>query len=366
MKVAVIVNDMSKVNIDSQLVDASGSLVRSEEKLVEMSNGCICCTLREDLILEVERLAREKRFDYLLIESTGISEPVPVAQTFSFVSEESGVDLSRFAYVDTMVTVVDARNFLNDFGSADDIVDRQLTDDPEDRRPVVNLLTEQVEFANVILLNKTDLATEMELQFLEGLLKKLNPGAQIIRTEQSKAPLRKIVNTGLFNLEVAEQSAGWLKELEGVHIPETETYGFNSFVFRARKPFHPGRFHRFLNEEFPGNVFRSKGFFWLASRPDYALTWSQAGGSLRYEMMGTWWAGKPGAERMMHPVFVQNKDFIEKDWDSIWGDRKQELVFIGRQIDPAVITRALERCLLRDWEEEMFWEGESFYDPFPS
>lgn len=366
MKVAVIVNDMSEVNIDSQLVDASGSLVRSEEKLVEMSNGCICCTLREDLILEVERLAQEKRFDYLLIESTGISEPVPVAQTFSFVSEESGVDLSRFAYVDTMVTVVDARNFLNDFGSADDIVDRQLTDDPSDRRPVVNLLTEQVEFANVILINKTDLATEVELQFLEGLLKKLNPDAHILRTEQSKAPLKEIINTQRFNLEEAEESAGWLKELEGIHVPETETYGFNSFVFNARKPFHPKRFHRFLNEEFPGNVFRSKGFYWIASRPNDVLTWGQAGGSFRYEKIGTWWAGKSAVDRMMNPVFTQNQALIEKDWDKTWGDRKQELVFIGQQVNENSIRRALERCLLRDWEVEMFWEGESFDDPFPN
>jgi G3E family GTPase len=365
LKVAVIVNDMSEVNIDSQLVDAAGSLVRSEEKLVEMSNGCICCTLREDLMLEVERLAKENRFDYLLIESTGISEPVPVAQTFSFVSEESGVDLSRFAYVDTMVTVVDARNFLDDFGSGDNILDRQLTDDPNDRRPVVNLLTEQVEFANVILLNKTDLATEMELQFLEGLMKKLNPDARILRTEQGKAPLREIVNTGLFNLEAAENSAGWLKELEGVHVPETETYGFNSFVFRARKPFHPERFYHFLNEDFPGSVFRSKGFFWLASRPTDVLNWSQAGGSLRYETIGTWWAGKPLHQRIQNPYFMENREAIEENWDHVWGDRKQELVFIGQKINHEAITRALERCLLRDWEEDMYWDGEAFVDPFP-
>lgn len=365
LKVAVIVNDMSEVNIDSQLVEAGGNLVRAEEKLVEMSNGCICCTLREDLMLEVERLAQENRFDYLLIESTGISEPVPVAQTFSFVSEESGGDLSRFAYVDTMVTVVDARNFLDDFSSADNILDRQLTDDPNDRRPVVNLLTEQVEFANVILLNKTDLATEAELLFLEGLMKKLNPDARILRSEMGHIPPKEILNTGLFNLEVAENSAGWLKELEGVHTPETETYGFNSFVFRARKPFHPERFFKFLNEDFPGNIFRSKGFFWLASRPNEALTWSQAGGSLRYEVMGSWWVAKPLRDRLKNSFYLENQELIEETWDNLWGDRKQELVFIGQQIDPQFIAQALERCLLRDWEVEDFQEGVAFNDPFP-
>jgi G3E family GTPase len=366
LKVAVIVNDMSEVNIDSQLVEAGGNLVRAEEKLVEMSNGCICCTLREDLMLEVERLAQENRFDYLLIESTGISEPVPVAQTFSFISEESGVDLSRFAYVDTMVTVVDARNFIDDFSSADSILDRQLTDDPNDRRPVVNLLTEQVEFANVILLNKTDLATEEELLFLEGLMKKLNPDARILRSEMGHIPPKEILNTGLFNLEVAENSAGWLKELEGVHTPETETYGFNSFVFRARKPFHPERFFKFLNEDFPGNIFRSKGFFWLASRPHEALTWSQAGGSLRYEVIGSWWVAKPLHERLKNPFYLENQELVEGAWDNLWGDRKQELVFIGQQIDPQLIAQALERCLLRDWEVEDFKEGVAFTDPFPN
>lgn len=341
LKVAVIVNDMSEVNIDSQLVEAGGNLVRAEEKLVEMSNGCICCTLREDLMLEVERLAQENRFDYLLIESTGISEPVPVAQTFSFISEESGVGLSRFAYVDTMVTVVDARNFIDDFSSADSILDRQLTDDPNDRRPVVNLLTEQVEFANVILLNKTDLATEEELLFLEGLMKKLNPDARILRSEMGHIPPKEILNTGLFNLEVAENSAGWLKELEGVHTPETETYGFNSFVFRARKPFHPERFFKFLNEDFPGNIFRSKGFFWLASRPHEALTWSQAGGSLRYEVIGSWWVAKPLRERLQNSFYLENQELIEGTWDNLWGDRKQELVFIGQQIDPQLIAQGL-------------------------
>lgn len=366
IKAAVIVNDMSEVNIDSQLVDASGALVRSEEKLVEMSNGCICCTLREDLILEVERLAKEERFDYLFIESTGISEPAPVAQTFHFISEESGVDLSRFAYIDAMVTVVDCYNFLQDYGSNERLPDRNLNEDPADNRPIVDLLTDQIEFANILLLNKTDLVAAKDVQFLEGLMKKLNPGARIIRSVMGQVPVSELVHTNLFDLEEAENAAGWLKELEGEHIPETETYEFNSFVFRARKPFHPERFYKFLNSDFPGNIFRSKGLFWLASRPAVALSWSQAGGSLRYDEIGFWWASKTMLERIHYPAFFEQQESIEKNWDPLWGDRKQELVFIGQQMDEEGITRALERCLLRDWELEMYHEGEAFQDPFPA
>ena len=365
LRAAVIVNDMAEVNIDSQLVEASGSLVQAEEKLVEMSNGCICCTLREDLMIEVEKLAKEGRFDYILIESTGISEPVPVAQTFSFVSEESGIDLSRFAYIDTMVTVVDSQNFLADFGSSDSIVDRDMADDPLDQRPVVNLLTEQVEFANVVLLNKTDLVTEIELTTLKGLIKSLNPTATILTTQESQVPLNKIMNTGSFDLVEAENSPGWLRELEGDHTPETETYGFNSYIFRAAAPFHPERFFKFLHEGFPGNVYRSKGMFWLASKPDEALVWSQAGGSLRYESVGTWWASKPPQYLAMHPVFQQQRDLIMASWDEDWGDRKQELVFIGQGVNGPSIEAALKRCLLRDWEIEDFHEGVEFRDPFP-
>jgi len=365
LRAAVIVNDMAEVNIDSQLVEASGSLVQAEEKLVEMSNGCICCTLREDLMVEVEKLAQEGRFDYILIESTGISEPVPVAQTFSFISEESGIDLSRFAYIDTMVTVVDSANFLQDFGSADSIVDREMTDDPLDQRPVVNLLTEQVEFANVVLLNKTDLVTEIELTTLQGLIKTLNPTATILTTQESEVPLEKILNTGSFDLVEAENSPGWLRELEGEHTPETETYGFNSYIFRATAPFHPERFFKFLNHDFPGNVYRSKGMFWLASRPGEALVWSQAGGSLRYESVGTWWASKTAEYLALHPTFQQQRELIMATWDENWGDRKQELVFIGQAVNGPRIEAALKRFLLRDWEIEMYHEGEEFRDPFP-
>lgn len=278
LKVAVIVNDMSEVNIDAQLVENENTLSRTEEKLVEMSNGCICCTLREDLIVEVEKLAKAQKFDYLLIESTGISEPIPVAQTFSFKSEDGSIDLSTFSYVDTMVTIVDAFNFLKDFSSPQYLVDRNLTDIDGDNRTIVNLLTDQVEFANVILLNKVDLVTEAELRNLYDILHKLNPEARIIPTKNSEIDLREVINTGLFDFEKAEASAGWIRELENEHTPETEEYGIGSFVFRSKKPFHPERFLAFVQHQFPSNIIRSKGLFWLASRPDQAIIWSSAGG----------------------------------------------------------------------------------------
>ena len=280
LKVAVIVNDMSEVNVDADLVKSENTLSRTEEKLVEMSNGCICCTLREDLMVEVERLAKENRFDYLLIESTGISEPIPVAQTFSFVDEESGVDLSRFSYVDTMVTVVDAFNFFKDFDSPETLMDRDLTDMEDDHRTIVNLLIDQIEFANVILLNKSDLVSKEHLGILKAALHKLNPSSRIIESSYSKVDLSEILNTGLFDFEEAEQSAGWLEELnKEEHTPETEEYGISSFVYRSKKPFNPKRFWNYIENEFPNNAIRSKGLFWMASRPKQALIWSQAGGS---------------------------------------------------------------------------------------
>ena len=244
LKVAVIVNDMSEVNVDANLVKSENVLSRTEEKLVEMSNGCICCTLREDLMDEVERLAKENRFEYLLIESTGISEPVPVAQTFSFVDEENNIDLSKWSYVDTMVTVVDAFNFFKDFGSPETLQDRELTDMEDDFRTIVNLLTDQVEFANIIIINKSDLIEKDDLNFLEATLKKLNPSAQIIKTSFGNVKPEQILNTGLFNFEEAEQNSGWQEELnKKEHTPETEEYGINSFVFRSKKPFHPHIYH---------------------------------------------------------------------------------------------------------------------------
>lgn len=346
LKVAVIVNDMSEVNVDADLVKNENTLSRTEEKLVEMSNGCICCTLREDLMVEVERLAKENRFDYLLIESTGISEPIPVAQTFSFVDEESGIDLSRFSYVDTMVTVVDAFNFFKDFGSPETLMDRDLTNIENDYRTIVNLLTDQIEFANVIVLNKTDLVEKTHLEVLKATIKKLNPSAKIIESSFSKVNPKEILNTNLFDFEEAEQSAGWIEELnKEEHTPETEEYGIGSFVYRTKKPFDPVRFREFVLHKFPMNIIRSKGLFWIASRPEQALIWGQAGGSLRTDSAGVWWASMPFNERFNNPVFINNQKEIEKDWGSTYGDRKNEIVFIGQNMDESLMRANLDACL---------------------
>ena len=351
LKVAVIVNDMSEVNIDAELVKNEKTLSRTEEKLVEMSNGCICCTLREDLMIEVEKLAKENRFDYLLIESTGISEPIPVAQTFSFVDEENGIDLSRFSYVDTMVTVVDAFNFFKDFGSPETLVDRDLTNIEDDDRTIVNLLTDQIEFANVIILNKTDLVDKEHLGILRACIKKLNQSAKIIETTYSEISPKEILNTRLFNFEEAEQSAGWMEELEkDEHTPETEEYGISSFVFRSKKPFDPVRFWDYLQNKFPTSIIRSKGLFWLSSRPDQALVWSQAGGSLKAEGAGVWWASMLFHERIKYLPFVENQKQIESEWDKLFGDRKNEIVFIGQNMDEKLIKDELELCLSTDDE----------------
>ena len=351
LKVAVIVNDMSEVNIDAELVKNEKTLSRTEEKLVEMSNGCICCTLREDLMIEVERLAKEDRFDYLLIESSGISEPIPVAQTFSFVDEDNGIDLSRFSYVDTMVTVVDAFNFFKDFGSPETLMDRDLTNNEDDDRTIVNLLTDQIEFANVIILNKTDLVDKEHLGILRACIKKLNQSAKIIETKYSEISPKEILNTSLFNFEEAEQSAGWMEELEkDEHTPVTEEYGISSFVFRSKKPFDPVRFWDYLQNKFPTSIIRSKGLFWLSSRPDQALVWSQAGGSLKAEGAGVWWASMLFHERIKYLPFVENQKQIESEWDKLFGDRKNEIVFIGQNMDEKLIKDELELCLSTDDE----------------
>ncbi len=369
LKVAVIVNDMSEVNIDVQLVKNENTLSRTEERLVEMSNGCICCTLREDLMVEVEKLAKENRFDYLLIESTGISEPIPVAQTFSFESEDGSIDLSRFSYVDSMVTVVDAFNFLKDFSSPDYLTSRNLTDIEGDDRTIVNLLTDQVEFANVILLNKVDLVTEEELRNLYDILHKLNPGATILPSKNSEVPIKELLNTGLFDFEEAETSAGWIRELENDHVPETEEYGIGSFVFRSKKPFHQDRFLKFATEQFPTSIIRSKGLFWIATRSDEALIWSSAGGSLKTDPAGVWWASMPFTERINYAAFVNNQQLIESEWATPFGDRKIELVFIGQYIDKESITTQLESCLLTD-NELITWHAGKWpkqdYWPIPS
>ncbi len=366
LKVAVIVNDMSEVNVDARLVQEQNVLSRTEEKLVEMSNGCICCTLREDLMIEVEKLAKEGRFDYLLIESTGISEPVPVAQTFSFVDEENGIDLSRFSYIDTMVTVVDCFNFLKDFGTDELLLDRQLTDMEGDYRTIVNLLTDQIEFANVVILNKTDLVSGERIGLLKATISKLNPGAKIVTAEFGKVKTSTILHTRTFDFEAAQLSAGWQRELlAGEHTPETEEYGISSFVFRNQRPFHPRRLWDYLNNDYPSTIIRAKGLFWLASRRDDAINFSQAGGSSRIERAGVWWSSMSYGERIQYPSFVNNQEYIESKWHHLWGDRMNEIVFIGQEMDEAYIKAQLEQCLINDQEIAFFKEGASFGDPFP-
>lgn len=367
MKVAVIVNDMSEINVDARLVEGQHTLSRTNERLIEMSNGCICCTLREDLMIEVEKLAKENRFDYLLIESTGISEPVPIVQTFSFVDEQSGIDLSRWATIDCMVTVVDAFNFARDFGSMDTVASRQLNED-QDQRTIVNLLTDQIEFADVIILNKTDLVALPKLKELHAIIKALNPGARIIESSFSKVDISQIVNTGLFDYRQAEQNAGWIRELEkaenGGHISETEEYGISSFVFRDARPFHPKRFWDYIQQNWPAGIIRSKGLFWLASRASQALNWSQAGGSVRAESAGVWWASMPAEQRRRYQAYMDNREAIEARWGE-FGDRINELVLIGQDLDQDQITMELEACLCTEREIALMENGMRFADPFP-
>lgn len=345
-RVAVIVNDMSEVNIDAALVrDGGAELSRTEEKLVEMSNGCICCTLREDLLIEVNRLAKEGRFDHLVIESTGISEPLPVAETFTF-DDEDGSNLSAVARLDTMVTVVDAYNFLKDYQSDDSIQSRGESLGEEDERSVVDLLVDQVEFCDVLVLNKADLITAAQKDQLMAILRSLNSRAEIVVAEHGKVALDKVLNTGLFDFENAAQSPGWLKELRGEHTPETEEYGITSFVFRARRPFHPERFAQVIDKSLTG-VVRSKGFFWLASRPEYAGSWSQAGGVARQGLAGMWWASVP---RERWPQDEDSLNFILSNWVDGIGDARQEMVFIGMNMNAAAITEQLNNALLTDQE----------------
>lgn len=369
LKVAVIVNDMSEVNIDAGLVSREQTLSRTEEKLVEMSNGCICCTLREDLMVEVEKLARENRFDYLLIESTGISEPIPVAQTFTFKDEDNHIDLSQFAYIDAMVTVVDAFNFFNDFGSAEKLADRALTDDAADTRTIVNLLTDQIEFADILVLNKVDLVDADTLGILRAALKKLNPGARILEARFGQVDPAQLLQTGLFDFDKAESAAGWIQELQNEHVPETLEYGIGSFVFRDKRPFHPERFWRYISQQFHGNIIRSKGLFWLASRPHQALNWGQAGGSLRADSAGVWWCSMPYGKRIKYPAFVDNQAYIENKWDAIFGDRLNELVFIGQDLEEDLIRAELEACLcteaeISQWQKGIFPQNDNW--PIPA
>lgn len=363
-KVAVIVNDMSEINIDSTIVQNEVSLNHSEEKLVEMSNGCICCTLREDLLEEVNRLAQDGRFDYLLIESTGISEPLPVAETFTF-ADENGVSLSDFANLDTMVTVVDAVNFLRDYEEAKYLQEAGESLGEEDERSVADLLVDQVEFADVILISKTDLVENTEVEHLRAILKTLNTHAKIIPITQGQIDLNTVLNTGLFDFQRAQQAPGWLKEMRGEHVPETEEYGISSFSYLARRPFHPEKFYQFLhNSESSGKLIRSKGYFWLATRPEFAGQWSQAGGIGRYGFAGMFWRAIPEEK---WPTDEEHLASIKKQWVEPFGDMRQELVFIGQRLNQNEITQALNNCLLS--EEEMlrgkdYWK--TLHDPFPA
>lgn len=363
-KVAVIVNDMSEINIDSAIVQNEVTLSHSEEKLVEMSNGCICCTLREDLLLEVGRLAKEGRFDYLVIESTGISEPLPVAETFTF-ADESGVSLSDVSTLDTMVTVVDAVNFLNDYDEAQSLQDTEENLGEDDQRNVADLLVDQVEFADVILVSKTDLVDESSLERLMAILKTLNTSASIIPIQQGQVDLDKVLDTGLFDFEKAQQAPGWLQEMRGEHVPETEEYGIGSFSYVARRPFHPERFYQFLhNTKQYGKLIRSKGYFWLATRPQYAGQWSQAGGVARYGFAGLFWKAVPKENWPTDEAYLQS---IAKNWVEPFGDMRQELVFIGQGLDKERMINALEDCLLS--QEEMMKDHsvwQTLPDPFPA
>lgn len=347
LRVAVIVNDMSEVNIDAAAVQQGVSLSRGEEKLVEMSNGCICCTLREDLLEEVARLAGEGRFDYLLIESTGIAEPLPVAETFTF-RDESGQSLADLARLDTMVTVVDGVNFLRDLHEAEALAERGESLGEDDERSVTDLLIDQVEFADVILVSKIDLISGAEREELLAMLARLNPQAEVLPMVMGRVPLAKILDTGRFDFERAAQAPGWLAELRGEHVPETEEYGIASTAWRARRPLHPQRFHDFLHREWDnGRLLRSKGWFWLASRPEEAGSWSQAGGLMRHGYAGRWWHAVP---REQWPQDAESQAAILAHWQDGCGDRRQELVFIGQHVDFARLHAELDACLLTEAE----------------
>lgn len=368
LRVAVIVNDMSEVNIDAQLVKQGGAdLSRVDEKLVEMSNGCICCTLREDLLKEVARLADEGRFDYLLIESTGISEPLPVAETFTFRTED-GQSLSDKARLDTMVTVVDAANFLDAYQSTEELRDLGVGLSEDDDRDLVQLLVDQIEFADVIILNKIDQATPDELGVIRGIIRKLNPDAKILESTFSEVPLDEVINTKRFDIDKAATAPGWLKELRGEKTPETEEYGIRSFVYRARRPFHPARLYAlWKNRSLMQKVLRSKGYVWLATRPDWIGQWSQAGRILSLAPIAIWWDAVPQDEWPDWPAEPEARQEILGNWQEPFGDRRQELVIIGQYLDERAMRWALDACLLTDAE---LAEGKAAWlkleDPWPA
>ncbi|MEO0602546.1 MAG: GTP-binding protein [Myxococcota bacterium] len=361
LRVAVIVNDMSEVNIDAALVrDGDAALSRTDERLVEMSNGCICCTLREDLLAEVAQLAREGRFDYLLIESTGISEPLPVAQTFTFEAED-GSSLSSLASLDTMVTVVDAKAFPAELARGPSLESKGLAVSEEDDRTLATLHTEQVEFADVVIVNKTDLVDDAELRRVEATIRAINPDAKLVRSERGRVPLAEVLGTGRFDMDEAQKRPAWIQELMGTHTPETETYGISSFVYRARHPFHPERFDAWLETPWLG-VVRAKGWFWVASRPNLTATFQLAGGTRETGVAGVWWAAMPPERHPDDPAF---REHLEKVWDPTYGDRRQEIVVIGVDLDEAALREAFDACLLTDEELEDPRRWAEFVHPFP-
>ncbi len=361
LRVAVIVNDLGDVNIDADLIKDGGGLSRTDEKLVEMSNGCICCTLREDLLREVERLAKENRFDYVLIESTGVGEPVPVAQTFTYIDEEHGIDLTQFCRLDCMVTVVDAYRFWSDYASGETLLDRKQAVGEDDTREVVDLLIDQIEFCDVLILNKCDRVGEKELGELETVLRSLQPRAKLIRSSYGQINPSDILNTGLFDFDEASQSAGWMQEMEKEHhVPETEEYGISSFVYERVRPFHPGRLMEWMSE-WPAEVVRAKGMIWLATRNDMAQNFSQAGPSIQFGPAGYWVASLPERER---EEVLREDEQVSKYWHSLYGDRINKVVFIGLSMNRQVLTGELDSCLLTDEEMGMDWNA--FADEFPN
>lgn len=354
-RIGVIVNDMSEVNVDADLVQMS----RTDEKMIQLQNGCICCTLREDLLIEIDKLVKKNELDYIVIESTGISEPVPVAQTLTLNDEILNINLADTTILDTMVTVVDANRFWDDYASGDSLIDRKMANDDSDTREVIDLLIDQIEFANVILLNKCDLVHIEDLKELEALLHQLNPEAKIYRTENSNIALDKILNTRLFDFDKASQAAGWIKELNEEHTPETEEYGIASFVYKRQRPFHPERFMSFL-ENFSLDIIRSKGFFWLATRNNICGLLSQAGNSMQIQGAGEWIATYSDVEIEAE---MKEDPTLKARWHNEFGDRQTELVFIGIEMNKAQITKDLDNCLLTDQEMTLDWS--TFDDPLP-
>ncbi|GAB0282116.1 GTP-binding protein [Staphylococcus pseudintermedius] len=361
-RIAVIVNDMSEVNIDKDLVAEGGGLSRTDEKLVELSNGCICCILRDDLLKEVERIVKRGGIDQIVIESTGISEPVPVAQTFSYVDEALGIDLTEICRLDTMVTVVDANRFIKDYQSGDMLLDRDQAVGEDDERTIADLLIDQIEFCDVLILNKIDLVSEEEANRLEAMLRKLQPTAKLIRAVNAQVNIDEVLETGRFNFEAASQSAGWLQELEAgghaTHTPETEEYGISSFVYRRRLPFHAERFNAFL-ENMSESIVRAKGIAWLAQYNNVACLVSQAGTAVDIHPVTFWVASMPKAERA---AILQERPDVRADWDPEYGDRHTQLVMIGIDLDEAAITAQLDACLLNSQEIDADWS--QFSEPY--